>query len=413
MPDRKPALLISYAYLGPFAEERHRYIYRNWSLDSGAFTAHSTGVAVDHQQYLDTCKRLLRTDPTLEEVFALDVIGDHDATLRNVEEAWRQGVPAIPTYHVGEPESYLLHLKRHYPKIALGGAVGYRRKAEWAELCFKRVWPHKVHGLGFSDPDCVMRLPWHSVDASSWEVGPCKFGRWRAYGGAHLRQRGSKQVLRAEVEYYLKMETQAMERWGPVLASKGLGDGPTIRLVTDGSSDTRNQLAGLMVPGPRDREQTGMVVLVACAAHKAATAMPAKDLYKSTPFALGRKAAERHADAWYILSAKHGVLEPERVIEPYQLVLPGVSGHKRNGKRTGDDVEVADAAAVEQMHRQIVELRLRHPRATFVCVGGRAYAEIARRSGAVLHAWGSKGMYERNCMLAQWAMQPRGVKPCE
>jgi hypothetical protein len=58
-----------------------------------------------------------------------------------------------------------------------------------------------------------MALPWHSVDATNWELAPCKFGRWRSFGGAKLSVRGGKQNLRAEVDWYLALERRARARW--------------------------------------------------------------------------------------------------------------------------------------------------------------------------------------------------------
>lgn len=54
---------------------------------------------------------------------------------------------------------------------------------------------------------------------------------------------------------------------------------------------------------------------------KRASAAPAGDLYTSTLFTGLRRYAERVADRWFILSAKHGVLEPSAVTEPYELTL--------------------------------------------------------------------------------------------
>lgn len=58
------------------------------------------------------------------------------------------------------------------------------------------------------------------------------------------------------------------------------------------------------------------LVLVGCGADKADTAQPARDLYRSSYFSLKRDVAEL-ADAWYIISAEHGLLAPDRIIEPY------------------------------------------------------------------------------------------------
>ena len=213
-----PALLVSFVYLKGFLRDQDRYIYRDWVLDSGAFSAHASGTNIDLQEYIDTCLRLKATDPTLVEVFALDVIGDWKASLKNCEAMWAAGVEAIPCYHVGEPESVLLGIAKDYPKIALGGCVGYTKKIEWATQCFSRVWPKKIHGFGFGSSKALMALPWHSVDATNWEGMPCRFGRWSSYNGAHLQIRGSDHNLRSEIEYYLKMERQARSRWANEMA---------------------------------------------------------------------------------------------------------------------------------------------------------------------------------------------------
>jgi hypothetical protein len=136
---------------------------------------------------------------------------------------WAQGVEAIPCYHVGEPESILKGIAKDYPKIALGGCVGYRDKDNFAAQCFARVWPKKIHGFGFGSEKSVMALPWHSVDATNWEIGPCKFGRWQSYGKMSVR--GSKQNLRAEVEWYLALEQRARQRWKKEMAKLDAAEG--------------------------------------------------------------------------------------------------------------------------------------------------------------------------------------------
>lgn len=210
--ERAPALLISFAYIKKWIESQSLFAYRDWVMDSGAFSAHNAGVHIELQDYIDVCKRLKESDPTLTEIFALDVISDWKGSLKNCEEMWRQGIEAIPCFHVGEPEHVLKSIARDYPKIALGGAVGYRQKDRWAQECFSRVWPKKIHGFGFGSARSVMALPWHSVDATNWETGPCKFGRWCSMGGA-LNWRGSKQDLRAEIEWYLGLEERARLKW--------------------------------------------------------------------------------------------------------------------------------------------------------------------------------------------------------
>lgn len=230
-----PALLVSYVYLDGFLKHREKYCFRDWVLDSGAFSAHNSGTAISLQAYIDTAKRLLETDGKLTEVFALDVIGDDKASLRNCEEMWKQGIPAIPTYHRGSPEAALKYLAANYPKIALGGVAMLRgdAKMKWANQCFARVWPKKIHGFGFGTESQVLGLPWHSVDATNWEIGPCAFGQWKKFGKMSVR--GSNQNLRSQVEHYLEMEKKARVRWKKEMAQLESVT-PTVRLALQGAN---------------------------------------------------------------------------------------------------------------------------------------------------------------------------------
>lgn len=71
------------------------------------------------------------------------------------------------------------------------------------------------------------------------------------------------------------------------------------------------------------------VVLIACCAEKLSHAAPAKDLYCSPLFKKSRRYAETHGDTWLILSAKHGVLDPNQVIESYDETLNKMPKHVR------------------------------------------------------------------------------------
>lgn len=213
-----PGLLVSFVYYSTFETSRERIRMRDWVLDSGAYSAKTLGVNVDLQQYIELCQRLLATDPMLTEVFALDVIGDWKASARNTEAMWKAGVPAIPCFHIGEPEDVLRGLANDYPKIAIGGCARMREKLklQFAQQCFARVWPKKIHGFGFGTRKVMLSLPFHSTDATSWELGPCAFGNWASYGKMSVR--GSAQNLRVEIEHYLAIERDARRMWTKEMA---------------------------------------------------------------------------------------------------------------------------------------------------------------------------------------------------
>jgi len=209
----KPALLVSYFYLKQFQRHRPNYHFRDWVMDSGAYSAHNSGAEIDLDEYIETCRHLLETDPKLTEVFALDVIGDWRASIKNCEKMWEAGIPAIPAFHPGEPEEALAAIARDYPKIALGGLVGKHNKykKKWLSQCFTRVWPKKIHGFGIASRELLLSLPFHSTDATNWELTPCAFGTWKSFGKMSVR--GGEQNLRAEVEWYMRLERECRAKW--------------------------------------------------------------------------------------------------------------------------------------------------------------------------------------------------------
>lgn len=245
----KPALLVSYVYLKGFLPYRDQYVYRDWVMDSGAFSAYKSGTVIDLQQYIDTCHELLETDPTLTEVYALDVIGDWRASQRNTERMWDQGIPAIPCFHYGEPWELLKEYGSSYDKIAIGGAKDRKDRKGFIGQCMARVWPKKVHAFGLSGRSMVLGFPFHSVDSTNWEVDPCMYGRWRNFS-YHNRvpMRGSKQPLHLEIAWYMELEKAAQDRWAnemDIIDPTKESPRPTIRLVV-GSARTSG-VSGLRI----------------------------------------------------------------------------------------------------------------------------------------------------------------------
>ena len=63
------------------------------------------------------------------------------------------------------------------------------------------------------------------------------------------------------------------------------------------------------------------IAIVSCVKQKRTSAAPARELYVSELFRGLRRYAEACADAWYILSAEHGLLHPDQVVAPYERTL--------------------------------------------------------------------------------------------
>lgn len=85
------------------------------------------------------------------------------------------------------------------------------------------------------------------------------------------------------------------------------------------------------------------VGLVGCVKAKRAVASPAEDLYVSTLFAGRRRYVERTCDRWFVLSAKHGLLEPTTLVEPYDETLK-TKGRLERRRWSESVLEQLDAA---------------------------------------------------------------------
>lgn len=65
------------------------------------------------------------------------------------------------------------------------------------------------------------------------------------------------------------------------------------------------------------------VGLVGCVKQKHSRPTRADQLYTSTMFQGRRRFVEQSCDSWFILSALHGLVEPDRLLEPYDVTLKG------------------------------------------------------------------------------------------
>lgn len=71
------------------------------------------------------------------------------------------------------------------------------------------------------------------------------------------------------------------------------------------------------------------IALVGCVKAKLDRPAAAADLYVSQLFCGRRDWAERSCDAWYVVSALHGLVSPDDVIAPYDVTLVGASAAEK------------------------------------------------------------------------------------
>jgi hypothetical protein len=108
-------------------------------------------------------------------------------------------------------------------------------------------------------------------------------------------------------------------------------------------------------------DQAADIVLVGCVKTKLPTAAPADELYTSPLFRKRRRYAEAAGRPWFILSALHGLVRPDLVLEPYDMYLAGqpVTYRRQWALRVVSDL----IAAVGPLEGRTIEL---HAGASYV-----------------------------------------------
>lgn len=116
---------------------------------------------------------------------------------------------------------------------------------------------------------------------------------------------------------------------------------------------------------PRDTiDLAGSLVLVSCVKCKLSRSAPARELYTSDWFRKVRALIEAQDASWFILSALHGLVHPNTVIEPYE--------------RTLNTMGVADRRAWSvNVLQQLEPLLKSRPRVVFFA--GERYREFLER----------------------------------
>jgi hypothetical protein len=135
------------------------------------------------------------------------------------------------------------------------------------------------------------------------------------------------------------------------------------------------------------------VALVSCVKSKQLRPALAKDLYTSALFTKARAWAERNCDEWFILSAKYGFVNPDQMLEPYEMTL--------NTMRTGERRQWAD-----RVFRQMDAAGVLSRETTFVWLAGSNYkSDLARLLNGYEQADPMEGLGIGKRL--QWLSRPR------
>jgi hypothetical protein len=234
-----------------------------------------------------------------------------------------------------------------YEAIALGGLAG-RPSAKREHITLAKnirqtlptVW---IHVLGLSSPFYARQ--WHRIGINSFD------------GSSHFKQAFTAGVFFTEEQGKLtKLKAARTERGNPdaILEpiTAPLCDCRACSLLRQDGVDTRTYGSNENNMGRAAHNQNMLmrahrwamrpvIVLVSCVGKKMSEPAPASELYQSAWFRKARSFATQQGDDWYILSALHGLLGKDEIVEPYDATLNDMdsSGRILWGRKVSEEIQ--------------------------------------------------------------------------
>lgn len=194
-------------------------------IDSGAFTAFTSGKKINHKEYIRFIK-----ENNIKKYASLDVIGDAEGSKRNYLFELKQGLNPIPAFHYGEKIDYLQFYLDNASYIALGGVAQLARNRvklfRFFDKCYSLISKYqtkvKIHGFAVNSVDLLQRYPFYSVDATTWKNGS-KFrslinNEFRQIGlgkggmGEYQREKG-RSLAKKDIKVFSVMNADSNERF--------------------------------------------------------------------------------------------------------------------------------------------------------------------------------------------------------
>lgn len=231
--------LVSYAASSPSQLNQWQELWRlklpRVIIDSGAFTAYTSGKVINPRDYATwalSFQKEWRHKMASLVFMNLDVIGDQEASWKNQSLLEALGMQPIPVVTYGADKSHLIRALDNYPYLALGGLVPYStqktRLQAWLDYCFAEVYTRfktkgimpKIHLLGVTKEWCLLRYPCYGSDSSSW-IDCLRFGRATHAGlkkipsYTHSKAAHSTTIhtLKAAIAHYKRMQDNATKLW--------------------------------------------------------------------------------------------------------------------------------------------------------------------------------------------------------
>lgn len=193
--DSQSSLLTSFAYpamvrnrtaiLAGLLRSKGKRVHH--MLDSGAFTAWSSGKVIDREALINTANSLLdKYSDCMDFTFvALDAIPGKKGRPTTPEEAasacvisadnydvMRKRIPAYvkPVFHTGDPDWLIdRYSDAEYVGFGMSQNLSEAERVSWAMKAFTRFPGKKIHGLAATGFKMIRAVRWHSVDSAAWQ----------------------------------------------------------------------------------------------------------------------------------------------------------------------------------------------------------------------------------------------------
>lgn len=114
------------------------------------------------------------------------------------------------------------------------------------------------------------------------------------------------------------------------------------------------------------------VALIGCGSTKVAERAPARALYTGNLFRKAAAYAEVTCDRWYVLSAKHGLVHPDAMLDPYDVKL---GRPHRDPDKDAPPIMEWNSRVLDALKAELADV----PDPTLVVLAGKQYRTILRQ----------------------------------